>query len=90
MSFSLDIPRLRLNASYNLKGRDFTIRFRSDERLTALFVILFLGNILLLPLIGTGDVTILLKNINFQRGVVLIAFLILVAPRSEAPKRNFS
>lgn len=41
LNFDLGIPRLRINATYNLRG-----------------------NILLLPLIGTGNVHILLKNIK--------------------------
>ena len=39
--FDLEIPKLRINATYNLKG-----------------------NILLLPLIGKGDVNIVLKDIK--------------------------
>lgn len=41
LSFDLEIPKLRINATYNLKG-----------------------NILLLPLIGSGDVNIVLKDIK--------------------------
>ncbi|CRK98544.1 CLUMA_CG011895, isoform A [Clunio marinus] len=41
LNFDLEIPKLRINATYNLKG-----------------------NILLLPLIGAGDVNILLKEIK--------------------------
>jgi len=41
LNFDLEIPKLRINATYNLKG-----------------------NILLLPLIGAGDVNILLKDIK--------------------------
>lgn len=41
LNFDLGIPRLRINATYNLRG-----------------------NILLLPLVGTGNVHILLKNIK--------------------------
>ncbi|KAG5682136.1 hypothetical protein PVAND_011510 [Polypedilum vanderplanki] len=41
MQFSLEIPKLRLNSSYNLKG-----------------------GILLLPVVGSGNVNILLKNIK--------------------------
>ncbi|XP_053667281.1 uncharacterized protein LOC128716383 [Anopheles marshallii] len=41
LSFELEIPKLRIDASYNLKG-----------------------NVLLLPLVGDGDVTMSLKNVK--------------------------
>ncbi|XP_053672331.1 uncharacterized protein LOC128722676 [Anopheles nili] len=41
LSFELEIPKLRIDASYNLKG-----------------------NVLLLPLVGDGDVTMTLKNVK--------------------------
>lgn len=41
LEFDLDIPRLRINAQYNLKGQ-----------------------ILLLPIIGNGDVAMTLKNVK--------------------------
>uniref|UniRef100_A0A182PKI0 Uncharacterized protein n=1 Tax=Anopheles epiroticus TaxID=199890 RepID=A0A182PKI0_9DIPT len=41
LSFDLEIPKLRIDASYNLKG-----------------------NVLLLPLVGDGDVTMSLKNVK--------------------------
>lgn len=41
LSFDLEIPKLRIDATYNLKG-----------------------NVLLLPLVGDGDVTMSLKNVK--------------------------
>lgn len=41
LDFDLEIPKLRINATYNLKG-----------------------NILLLPLVGNGNVNIVLKDIK--------------------------
>lgn len=41
LEFDLEIPRLRINAQYNLKGQ-----------------------ILLLPIIGNGDVAMTLKNVK--------------------------
>lgn len=41
LNFELEIPLLRINAQYNLKG-----------------------NILLLPLVGNGDVVMALKNVK--------------------------
>lgn len=59
LKFNLDIPRLKLNASYNLKGISFSDSFRN-----LIFMSNILGNIFLLPLVGSGDITILLKNVR--------------------------
>lgn len=62
LNFDLEIPKLRINATYNLKGKVVVQPESSGKKLINCFI--SAGNILLLPLIGAGDVNILLKDIK--------------------------